>query len=350
MSTKQWSMTTLFEQFIRDSERGRRLKKDGKRIRPQTVDNYRYVLLLLQEFEKSKLIFINIKEISPKNKQQWTAAFKYWNKFYLQFTDFLYNEKGCFDNYTGSVIKIVRVFFAYLKTDKLLQTGDFYKQFYVCKEDIPVHTLLPQQLSFLINDQAFHLLLTPALRTTKAIFILGCTVALRFSDLIGIRACDMEQVNNGYYLSVRSIKTDIPTKIKLPQYAVDILKEFSRHSSNKKKLLPSISKSQFNKNIRQIALQAGWTQEMARTRTRRGKTIVVKKDKQDYRFCDHLSSHTMRRTAITTMLMLGMPEHIVRKISGHSANSKSFYRYVNLVQAYLDIQTDKVFDALAATV
>jgi intergrase/recombinase len=54
----------------------------------------------------------------------------------------------------------------------------------------------------------------------------------------------------------------------------------------------------------------------------------------------------MRRTAITTMLMLGMKEHVVRKISGHADNSKSFYRYVNLVQSYLDNEVDEVFSKL----
>ena len=69
-----------------------------------------------------------------------------------------------------------------------------------------------------------------------------------------------------------------------------------------------------------------------------------------YRFCDLVSSHVMRRTAITTMLMLGMKEHAVKQISGHSNDSKSFYRYVNLVQSYLDNEMDEVFNKFAKTV
>ena len=46
------------------------------------------------------------------------------------------------------------------------------------------------------------------------------------------------------------------------------------------------------------------------------------------------------------MLMLGMPEHAVKKISGHAENSKAFYRYVNLVQSYLDTYIDKVYEQL----
>lgn len=91
---------------------------------------------------------------------------------------------------------------------------------------------------------------------------------------------------------------------------------------------------------------------MGRQRKKRGLNtkIILKADNNQYRFCDLVSSHTMRRTAITTMLMLGMKEHLVKKISGHSDNSKSFYRYVNLVQSYLDNEVDVVFTKLTEAV
>jgi hypothetical protein len=54
------------------------------------------------------------------------------------------------------------------------------------------------------------------------------------------------------------------------------------------------------------------------------------------------------KDAVSTMLMLGMPESAVRKISGHAANSSAFYRYVNYVQAYLDQGIDKVHAKLTA--
>jgi len=54
----------------------------------------------------------------------------------------------------------------------------------------------------------------------------------------------------------------------------------------------------------------------------------------------------MRRTAITTLLILGMPEHLVRKISGHSNASKSFGRYVHYAQVYMDKEIEKVHNKL----
>ena len=54
----------------------------------------------------------------------------------------------------------------------------------------------------------------------------------------------------------------------------------------------------------------------------------------------------MCNTAILTNLALGMPEHIVRKISGHAANSKEFFRYVKMAQNVIDHESDKVFDKI----
>jgi hypothetical protein len=65
-----------------------------------------------------------------------------------------------------------------------------------------------------------------------------------------------------------------------------------------------------------------------------------------FRFCDQLSSHVMRRTGITLLLMLGMPEYMVRKVSGHTAHSREFFRYVNFAQSYVTEEIDKVHQKL----
>ena len=46
------------------------------------------------------------------------------------------------------------------------------------------------------------------------------------------------------------------------------------------------------------------------------------------------------------MLALGFPEHIARKISGHAANSKEFFRYVKMAQNVIDQEADKVFEQI----
>ena len=101
-----------------------------------------------------------------------------------------------------------------------------------------------------------------------------------------------------------------------------------------------------NLYIKKLLELGGLVQEVAVTRERRGIPIDVLKNNKTFRFCDGASTHTMRRTAITTMLCLGMPEQLVRKISGHSPGTKDFFRYVEWAQVYLDQEADKVWSLL----
>lgn len=54
----------------------------------------------------------------------------------------------------------------------------------------------------------------------------------------------------------------------------------------------------------------------------------------------------MRRTGITTLLILGVPSDVVRKISGHKPASKEFFRYVEYAQGYIDNHTDNAFSQI----
>ena len=83
-----------------------------------------------------------------------------------------------------------------------------------------------------------------------------------------------------------------------------------------------------NKFIKLLLEQADFTHTVHTTRGKRRVAAQQKKEQQTYRFCDVATTHTMRPTAITTMLSLGVHEQVVRKISGYSASGKEFYRYV----------------------
>src|SRR6185312_14377260 len=176
------------------------------------------------------------------------------------------------------------------------------------------------------NSQSTGEKLRPVLAKTKDILLAGCTVALRYSDLMDLRKTNLQFYGQQYYLKVQSQKTKTYTHIKLPAYAVEI---FKKYSSKGNRLLPYFNITLLNLNLKELAEHFGWTNEIVKTRQKRGKAVIIyknSKQKIHYRFCDLVSSHLMRRTAITTMLRLGMPEHLVRKISGHAPNSIEFHK------------------------
>jgi integrase len=337
------SIVYLYEKFLSESEKGRRLQKNGAVIGASTICQYKALLTNLKAFEmtsKRQWLFTTQYKHS---KTAFNKEKKHYKSFYLNFTNFLY-AKGCIDNYVGHQIKHIKTLFNYLIHSKGYEMGIFYKEFYARKEEIPVIVLNQEQLRFLIKDKAFENSLPDNLKISKDIFVVGCSTGLRYSDLINLQQRNIETFNGNTYIINKSIKTNTFTRIKLPEYVLDILKKYN---NKQKKLLPVRSLDNFNHNVKKMAELAGWTEEIGKIRSNRGKRKDKKTlDGRVYRFCDHISSHVMRKTAITTLLILGIPEALVRKISGHAPNSKEFYKYVKYTDSFLDCETDKAFGKL----
>jgi integrase len=169
---------------------------------------------------------------------------------------------------------------------------------------------------------------------------LGCLTGLRFSDICGLRIQNIDHRDGYSYVTTKSKKTGTGTMVKLPPQALNII---GKYKKNKTALLPTVSLSRFNKNIKKLAELAGWVYAIPLSGIGKanGKQTDVLKN-VTRRFCDSLSSHTMRRTCITTMLASGMPDYVVRKISGHTSESKAFFRYVNLAQSLVDKEIEKM--------
>ena len=340
---KTYNLLILFDRFIADSKTGRRLKKDGTRIHETTIEHYISVRNNLLRFSKEKNFELSLTPYQLNDPVETKSFSQYWKLFYEYFSGYLY-MKDCFDNYVGTQFRVIRTFFNYIKNEKGVATGDVQKLFYFRSEEIAIVVLSLEQLKFLISDKDFETTLPEYLQRTKDVFVFGCTVGLRFGDLMKLRKRNLERIGNDIYLSVRSDKTSTHTRVKLPQYAVDILYKY-RHL---KTLLPVLSNNRLNITIKQLCEKAGWTYEVGKCRERRGIEKQIIKNNKPQRFCDLITTHSMRRTAITTLINMGMPEIMVRKISGHAAMSKDFYRYVNYAQNLIDKETDRIFGSIAA--
>lgn len=336
----------MIRTFIIETSSGKRLKTDGKRVRTSTLQNYIHTYNIIKEFSEKKNFELLMPVLKGNNKREMDAAQKYWEKFYIQLTNYMYYDKNYFDNYVGMLIKNVRTIMAFIKNKKNINIGYFYKSFYATREEIPIIALNPQQLNYLIYDEKLNADLPDKLKIAKDMFVFGCTVCLRVSDLMDIKWQNIIIQNNDYYLNINSKKTGTFTSIKLPSYAVEIIQKYK---TKKITVFPKMSKICFNDRVKKLGIYIDNNEPVIKTRTKRGVANIIYKDKakkKHFVLADLISSHTMRRTGITTMLRMGMPEFLVRKISGHSANSREFFRYVQLAQEYLDQHTDAAFDRL----
>lgn len=342
MASKQHLLLPLFTQFIRDSKSGKRTKANGERLKLQSIQNYENTYMLLQKFSGESFPDLRIREYQRLTKRERKSEAGYWKKFERHFANYLFTERKAHDNYVGSVFKQLKALFNYLNREKFIETGPYYKSFKVLRQDIPVTALTRNDLLKLIYDKEFHNTLPLNLQCTKDMFIFGCTSALRFSDLMHLKPWNVEQVNGDWYLKTISKKTKAEQTIKLPEYAVEIVLKY--RSAKARYLFPRIALANFNEHLKLIGEQMGLTQQVNKQRCRHG--LVNHEKAANVRFCDLMSSHLMRRTAITNMLTLGMPENLVKHISGHAGDSKSFHRYVAYSQSYVNTELDKVYEKM----
>lgn len=99
--------------------------------------------------------------------------------------------------------------------------------------------------------------------------------------------------------------------------------------------------------VKKLVKAAGWNNALQKNLSRRGKMTELKTGEGNtWSFYQHITAHTMRRTAITTLLIMGVPENIVRKISGHASGSKEFYKYVGISQEYLNQEVKNAYKKL----
>lgn len=106
---KKYPLLPLFKDFIKATESGKRLKKNGERIKKQSVANYRYVLTNLEKFVAHKDFDLRVCDGKKLTEREFITEKNYWKKFYKHFTTFLYRQ-GCHDNYVGANIKVFRTF------------------------------------------------------------------------------------------------------------------------------------------------------------------------------------------------------------------------------------------------
>lgn len=345
-SRSHYDFFKLYDKYVSACRRGKRVQKNRKPIKKDTLRNYAFLRKHLLDFCLREQFDLRIHSLKRVNKRVFKAEKKYWENFYEKFTNYLYDEEELYDNYVGMLVKQLRTFLNYLNDSLGMNVGSFHKSFYVPAEDIQIIVLSQDRLSFLIYNKEFEQKLPKRLRVVKDIFVFGCTVSLRISDLMGLMETNVERSNESVYITVSSKKTDTPTRMKLPNYAIEIL---NKYCGRQKYIFPRMHIVYLNKYIKELMELAGWTEFFEKKRKRRGVSVTVFKEpvkKINYRFCELITCHTMRRTAITTMLMLGMDEKSIRKISGHSPNSKEFFKYVSYSQTFLDRETDQVFEKL----
>ncbi len=333
--------------MIAESKNGIRIQNDGKKIASSTFGSYSTLRHHIIEFEKYTGRRMTIILQTGKTPTELKALKQYWNNWYSSFLDYFFTQRNLYDNAVGSNIKAFNTLFNYMREVKLLDIGNYQENFMVFKENIQVIALEPHHLVKLINDGEIYNALPLHLQKIRDRFVFGTCIGLRISDFNRLTKDNLRTIKGNIYLVNTSSKTNTETCVKLPVYCIEILE---RYKNNSNKLFPSCSEQKFNKHIKEVCKLYGFNETIIKKREQRGKAIVQYKDpitKEHYKLYELITTHSMRRSCITSLLQLGTSERVVRAISGHAQHSKSFNRYIAYSQQFNDEKSDSAFDKLS---
>ncbi len=140
------------------------------------------------------------------------------------------------------------------------------------------------------------------LERVRDLFVLGCSTGMRISNYSKINKNDI--IND--YIHVNDKKNNQKQlRIPLNDFSIEILKKYDYK-------LPAISTQKFNKYIKDVFKEVGFTDTIKKT-TRVGSKVIENISP----FYKRVSSHTARRSFITIMKNKKIPDKVIMEFTGH---------------------------------
>ena len=249
--------------------------------------------------------------------------------FYEKFRDYSFIERKTLNNYFGKLVAIIKTFMNWAQ-ERNYHNNEAFRKFKKPQDDIEVICLTLDELMLLYN----HDFDSKRLEHVRDFYCFGCFSGLRFSDIKKLRPSHIFED----YIKFTIVKTrTIDHSVALNQFSKAILKKYQDTIYEP---IPTISSQKFNDYIKECC-------EIVEINTPTTITRYIGQERIDttYKKFELITSHTARKTFVTTSLYLGMSETSVKHNTGHK-DDRSFRRYVNVSDAYKKQEMTKAWDNL----
>lgn len=165
------------------------------------------------------------------------------------------------------------------------------------------------------------------LATVRDIFVFQCLIGARVGDLVKLTKNNIDKNNVLSYIPKKTIDKAqaVVARIPLTEKAIEILKKYDMPD---KRLLPFISDQKYNEYLKELFKYIGIDRKVEVLNSVTGQ-------KEHIAICDIASSHLARRTFVGNLVDKKAPLHVVTRMSGHVAGSKSVQRYYKVSDSTL---------------
>ncbi|CAN5915571.1 hypothetical protein BH11BAC7_BH11BAC7_26330 [soil metagenome] len=287
----------------------------GHSLRPTSLEKYQGLKKHLTRFAKHTHRALNVKNFDKE--------------FFQDFKDYLITEKGLNDNTVSKYLKVAKpliryymgkgVIAPYLLTD--IKSHERHGEIFV----LPIKTILDLQNLKLEEDH---------LKEVRDIFCFMCWTGQRYSDYGVLTTKDITINEHGEKVwKLVTIKTQTAVTVPIIPYAQEILNRYKKSIFP----IPRLTNPIMNQHLKELGQAAKLDYSVKLVAYYDGK-----KKEEFVPFYEVLTTHVARKSFITNSLILGVPERVIREVSGHRSEI-SFRRYVNLAENYKSDMITKAF-------
>lgn len=320
----EFELVNLCKKYLKDAKTGEVVKKDGSRIKPNTLRSYEFAIRTLVSYSKSvpklDLLEFNMNVIVDLEKKRAKAS--RWNRHFNGLVAFMTQSK--FKASTmGSVILILGIIIKHYSKELFLFTPELP---HIKTHEKPIVVLPPDFIKKFLNDYSS---VNGEQKYAWEVCATIMVTTMRISDVLTLSWKDLTDKDGGLFISKMNKKTGAHTTMALPKVLSDIYRSNYKEFGDIFSPVEGDKTSSIYKNSplimsRYKELQNDVTiSEMGLD----GELITTTKPLYEY-----VRPHMLRKTAITSMLVNGVSESHVKFASGHSDKSQAFERYRGFIE------------------
>lgn len=229
------------------------------------------------------------------------------------FREYLY-QVGCIDDSVTSHFKRISRIMRWSYELGYHTNNDFTKQVFKTSYSTKVESVtltLDEVKRIQSADLPKHL------EKVRDLFLMLVFTGQRLEDVLNFKMEDFDGRSWTYYpfkTARKLIKVRVPFTGLLAE-ALPIIEKYDG--------APSMSKPYFNRSIKEVCALCGINGKEKLARRKRGRIFYIEKERHE---C--ITAHTARRSFVTIMLSMGVPQHHVMSITGHQ-DLKTLNKYIH---------------------
>lgn len=325
INEEEFDLLTLCRNYVYECQTGKITRKDGSVKKPSTIRTYNHAINTLANYAALKgnidILAYNLSNIQDVQKKR--AIAENWEVYFKGLDNYMI-QNGHMKNSRAIVLHVLNSIVKHYGSKLFILLPEIPKINFAEK---PIVVLDPEFVMKFLSDPIYEKL-DGNMRFVWEVAATILVTTMRISDVFTLKWEHMTDRKDGLFLNKMNIKTGGNTNMILPTKLANVFREnMAKHGqiftpvkgphtivySELPKLFAMYP--ELHQNFSTYLTNADGSKELA-----------------TQPLYEWVKPHMLRKTAITTMLVMGIDEQHVKFASGHVFTSKSFEKY----RAFID--------------